>query len=185
MRDLPPSMVGLAATEPGALMWVAGSWLQDRDEAHLPGALSRNHGSAGAGRSGTRPGRYWCRGCGHSVGVAAGRAGRRRVGRRGTGDGPGLPGQHAGGPGPQSAQAGLAAASLQVAETVGIAAGAGAGGALISIAAHLERGLSVGLGWAFFMTACAIVLAMAAAIRLVPAAASPPGVAYSRREASA
>jgi len=55
------------------------------------------------------------------------------------------------------------------------AAGAGAGGALISLAAHLERGLSAGLGWAFVLMACAIVLAFASAIRLV---------AYSRREAS-
>jgi hypothetical protein len=95
------------------------------------------------------------------------------------------PGSTLVGLGGPSAQAGLAAASLQVAETVGIAAGAGAGGTLISIAAHLERGLSVGLGWAFFMTACAILLAMAAAVRLVPAAAASAGVAYSRREASA
>src|SRR5437879_11171557 len=53
------------------------------------------------------------------------------------------------------------------------AAGAGAGGALISLAAHLERGLSAGLGWACVLMACAIVLAVASAIRLV---------AYSRRE---
>jgi hypothetical protein len=70
--------------------------------------------------------------------------------------------------GAPSAQAGLAAASLQVAETVGVSAGAGAGGTLIAVAVHLEHDLSVGLGWAFVLLALAIVLA------LVPASTKSP-----------
>ena len=57
--------------------------------------------------------------------------------------------------GAPSAQSGLAAASLLVAETVGVGAGAGAGGTLIAVAVHLERGLPLGLGWAFVLMACA------------------------------
>ena len=91
--------------------------------------------------------------------------------------------------GSPSAQAGLAAASLQVAETVGVAAGAGAAGTLIAVAAHLERGLSVGLGWAFVLMACAILVALLPAIRLVPAARAadenPPGVRQDETLASA
>jgi MFS family permease len=185
VRELPPSMVGLALTA-GALAWVAGSWLQDRDEARTAGAPGQRAvrvrvglglillGIAAVGAvilSDSLP---------VVLGVAA-------WGVAGLGMGLAYPGSTLVALGAPSAQAGLAAASLQVAETVGIAAGAGAGGALIAVAvaAHLERGLAVGLGWAFLMMASAILLALGPAIRLVPAATAPGGMPYSPREASA
>ena len=39
-----------------------------------------------------------------------------------------------------------------------------------AVAAHLERGLAVGLGWGFVLMACAILLAFGPAFRLIGAA---------------
>jgi hypothetical protein len=66
-------------------------------------------------------------------------------------------------------QGGLGAASLLVAQTVGIAAGAGAGGALVAVSVHLDLGLACGLGWGFAVSALGALLALAPALRLVPA----------------
>jgi len=169
LRELPPSMVGLALTA-GALSWVAGAWFQDRDEARSAGAASRRGVRVRAGLV--------------LVALGIGAVGAVILseslpvvlaviawGVAGLGMGLAYPGSTLVALGGPSAQAGLAAASLQVAETVGFAAGAGAGGTLIAVAAHLDRGLAVGLGWAFVMLAGAIVLGLVPGIRLLPAAA--------------
>jgi MFS family permease len=173
VRELPPSAVGLALTA-GALLWVAGAWLQDRDEARTGGSGEQRALRVRAGLGLILVG---------IAGVAAVilseslpiLLGVAAWGVAGLGMGLAYPGSTLVALGAPSAAGGLAAASLQVAETVGFAAGAGAGGALIALAAHLERGLPAGLGWAFVLMAGAIVLAFASAIRLV---------AYPRREAS-
>lgn len=173
VRELSPSALGLALTA-GALLWVSGAWLQDRDEA-------RTRGSKGQRALRVRIGLGLILiGIG-GVGAAILSASLPTLlamaawGVAGLGMGLAYPGSTLVALGDPSARGGFAAASLQVAETVGFAAGAGAGGALISLAAHLERGLSEGLGWGFLLMAGAILLAFASALRLV---------AYSRREAS-
>src|SRR5205814_1835349 len=55
-------------------------------------------------------------------------------------------------------QVGSAASSLQVAETVGIAVGTGAVGALLAGAVHLDRPLADGLAWGFLLSVGAIVV---------------------------
>jgi MFS family permease len=67
-------------------------------------------------------------------------------------------------------QEGSAAASLQVAETVGIATGAGAAGALVALSVHLQRGTAEGLAWGFALAAASILVALVAAVRLPPTA---------------
>jgi len=66
-------------------------------------------------------------------------------------------------------QSGLGSAALLVAETVGIAAGAGAAGALVALAVHMERSLADGLSLGFILTATGVLLAFMPAIRLIPA----------------
>jgi hypothetical protein len=66
-------------------------------------------------------------------------------------------------------QSGLGSAALLVAETVGIAAGTGAAGALVALAVHVERSLADGLGLGFILTATGVLLAFMPAIRLIPA----------------
>jgi hypothetical protein len=63
---------------------------------------------------------------------------------------------------------GLAAASLQVSETVGVAMGTGATGALLAVAVHLERGMSDGLAWGFVLAVATILVALAPGARLAP-----------------
>jgi MFS family permease len=167
LRGVPPSRVGLALTA-GALAWVAGSWLQDRAEARSGGELDSRRvrvmlglGSIVLGIGGVASVILWSA-LPVELGVVAWAV-------AGLGMGLAYPGSTlvamstAG-----SGQDGLAAASLQVAETIGFAAGAGVGGALIALAVHLERGLDVGLGWAFVVTLAAALLAFAPAARLVP-----------------
>ncbi|HLZ26348.1 MAG TPA: MFS transporter [Chloroflexota bacterium] len=172
VRSLPPSVVGLALTA-GALLWVAGSWLQDRDEARTAGAATQRAVRVRVGLvlilvgigsvavvilSASLP---------VVLGVAA-------WGVAGLGMGLAYPGSTLvalNAPGPQS---GLAAASLLVAETVGVSAGAGAGGTLIAVAVHLDQSLPLGLGWAFVLMAGAVVVALAPAIRLVREPARAP-----------
>jgi MFS family permease len=172
VRELPPSAVGLALTA-GALMWVAGSWFQDRDEARTAGAVGQRAVRVRAGLVlvllgiGAVGGVILAESLPVALAVAA-------WGVAGLGMGLAYPGSTLVALGAPSAQAGLTAASLQVAETVGVAAGAGAGGTLIAVAAHLERGLAVGLGWAFVMMAGAIVVALVPAIRLVQQAPRQP-----------
>ena len=174
VRDLPPSVVGLALTA-GALLWVAGSWLQDRDEARTGGAAAQR--AAVRVRVGLV---LILLGIGAVAAVILSESlpvvlGVAAWGVAGLGMGLAYPGSTLVALGAPSAQSGLAAASLLVAETVGVSAGAGAGGTLIAVAAHLERGLPAGLGWAFVLMACAIVLALVPAIRLVPAASGSFG----------
>ena len=65
-------------------------------------------------------------------------------------------------------QEGTAASSLQVAETLGIATGTGAVGALVAMSVHLEHGMAEGLQWGFILSAAAIALALPSALRMAP-----------------
>jgi hypothetical protein len=67
-------------------------------------------------------------------------------------------------------QEGAASASLQVAETVGVATGTGVAGALFALAAHVDHPNSDGLMWAFLLSLASILVALAPAARLVPTA---------------
>jgi MFS family permease len=166
-RNLPPSLVGVSLTA-GALAWVLGSWVQDRAESHSRGSVPDRAVRVAAG----------------SLLIALGIAGVAAAilspnlpvelvviawGIGGLGMGVTYPastltalGMAPGG------QEGLAAASLQVAETVSIATGAGAGGALLSVAAHLDHSMSDGLAWGFVLAVAAILAALIPATRLAP-----------------
>jgi hypothetical protein len=63
---------------------------------------------------------------------------------------------------------GSAAASLQIAETIGTAIGTGAAGALFALSASLGRGTSDGLAWGFLLASAAIVVGIVPALRLAP-----------------
>ncbi len=166
-RGLPPSLVGLALTA-SALTWVAGTWLQDRAENRADGG----------GVLGTRGVRV-------RIGlglVLVGIVGVALVvlsptipvvlsvlawAVGGLGMGLAYPGSTLVALGDPRGQGGFGAASLLVAETVGIAAGAGAGGALVAVTVHVGRDLAFGLGSAFALSAAAIVLALLPAFRLM------------------
>lgn len=167
LRGVPPSRVGFALTA-GALAWVAGSWLQDRAEARSQGAqrsravrVAVGLASIAIGMAGVAVAVLWTAVPVELAVLAWGVAG---LGMGLAYPGSTLVAMSTAGPG----QDGLAASSLQVAETIGFAAGAGAGGALIALSVHLERGLEVGLAWAFAVTLAAALLAFAPAARLVP-----------------
>jgi MFS family permease len=166
-RGLAPSLVGLALTA-GALAWVSGSWMQDRAEAWSGGSLTQRALRVAAGL----------------LLIAAGISGVAVVilnpslpvelviagwAVGGLGMGISYPGSTltALGMAP-SGQEGLAASALQVAETVGIATGTGAAGALFDLAPHLQRPMSDGLAWAFILATATVLLALAPALRLAP-----------------
>jgi hypothetical protein len=83
-----------------------------------------------------------------------------------------------------SGQEGFASATLQVAETVGVAAGTGACGALLALAVHVDAGLSAGLAWGFVLTASAALLALAPAARVISGASRGVAVTIARPAAS-
>ena len=126
-RGLPPPLVGLSLTA-GALTWVAGSWFQDRAEGrghHARGlrvqiglglVLVVTAGVAVVILSPSLP--VW-------LAVLAWAA-------AGLGMGLAYPGSTLVAMADPNGQGGLGAASLLVAETIGIAAGAGAVGALVA-----------------------------------------------------
>jgi MFS family permease len=170
-RGLPPSLVGLSLTA-GALAWVTGSWTQDRAEAWAGGSLVARSVRVAAGlvlialgiaTSGiviltpTLPVEL----------VVAGWA------LGGLGMGVSYPGTTltaldlapAG-------QEGLAASALQVAETVGIATGTGAAGALFELATQMQHPMGDGIAWAFAMAVAVVLLGLIPALRLAPHAAS-------------
>jgi hypothetical protein len=170
-RGLPPSLVGVALTT-AALTWVAGSWFQDRAEA----------------RAGSTPGG---RGVRVRIGLGLVVLGIAGVGAvilnaalpallsgvvwavAGLGMGLAYPGNTLVALGDQDGQSGLGAAALLVAETVGIAAGAGAAGALVALAVHVELDIADGLGWGFVLTSVAVLLAFLPALRLMSGARKP------------
>jgi MFS family permease len=166
-RSLPPSLVGLSLTA-GALAWVLGSWVQDRAESQSAGSVPERAiriaagllliaiGITGVAAATLRPNLpvelvvvAWGIG-GLGMGVAYPASTLTALGS--------APG----------GQEGLAAASLQVAETVGIATGTGAAGALLTVAVHLDRSMSDGLAWGFILAVIAILAALAPAARLAP-----------------
>jgi MFS family permease len=166
VRGLPPSGVGFALTA-GALAWVGGSWLQDRDEARTGGSVTRRANRVRGGLALVALGISSIAGVILSPDVPVALA-VLAWGVAGLGMGLAYPGctltamAEAG-----SGREGFASASLQVAETVGIAAGAGAAGALLALAVHLESGVAEGLAWALVLTVAAAGLAQAPAARLV------------------
>jgi len=174
-RGLSPSLVGLSLTA-GALTWVAGSWFQERAEqrGHRARGLRVRIGLglvsvaiAGVAvviLSPSLP--VWLAVLAWAV--------------AGLGMGLAYPGSTLVAMDDPNGQRGLGAASLLVAETVGIAAGAGAGGALVALTVHLDIDLAYGLAWGFAVSALGVLLAFAPALRLMPAggaAASRQGVA--------
>jgi MFS family permease len=166
-RSLPPSLVGLSLTA-GALAWVVGSWVQDRAESQSAGSVPERAIRVAAGLLLVAIG---------IAGVAAAILSPNLPvelvvlawGIGGLGMGLAYPASTltALGTAP-GGQEGLAAASLQVAETVGIATGTGAAGALLTVAAHLDRAMSDGLAWAFILALAAILAALAPTVRLAP-----------------
>ncbi len=166
-RSVAPSLVGLALTA-GALAWVLGSWVQDRAEAHATGSLAARAMRATGGL---------CL-------IAAGIAGVATTIVRpalpielvvaawaisGLGMGLAYPattltalGTAAGG------EEGSAAASLQVAETIGTAVGTGAAGTLFAMSDHLQRSGADGLTWAFLLAFASILLALLPSLRMAP-----------------
>jgi MFS family permease len=166
-RGLPESLVGLALTA-GALSWVLGTWVQDRAESRSAGSVTQRAIRVGAGL----------------LLIAIGMVGVAVViltpstpvelvvvvwGVGGLGMGVAYPGSTltALGTAP-TGQEGAAAASLQVAETVGIAMGTGATGALFALAVHLQHAMAEGLAWGFLLAVLAILAAFAPAARLAP-----------------
>jgi MFS family permease len=166
-RGIPPSLVGLALTA-GALAWVLGSWVQDRAEARSSGSLSVRalRATAGlfliaAGIGGvamtvvlpTLPVELvvvaWAVG-GLGMGLAYPATTLTALGTASNG------------------QEGSAAASLQVAETIGTAVGTGAAGTLFAMSVHLDRSMSDGLTWGFVLALSSILLALLPALRLAP-----------------
>ena len=166
-RGLPASLVGLSLTA-GALAWVSGSWLQEHAEAASNGSVIQRAIRAAGGLVLITAG---------IVGVAA------------TIATPGLPVELAivawavGGLGmgvaypagtltalgsAEEGQEGTAASSLQVAETLGIATGTGAAGALVAMSVHLEHGMADGLQWGFILSAAAIAITIPLALRMAP-----------------
>jgi MFS family permease len=169
VRGLPPSGVGFALTA-GALAWVGGSWLQDRDEARTGGSVTRRANRVRGGLALVAIGVASIAAVILSADVPVALAVLAWA-VAGLGMGLAYPGctltamAEAG-----SGREGFASASLQVAETVGIAAGAGAAGALLALAVHVEVGVAQGLAWAFLLTVVAAFLAQAPAARLVAGA---------------
>jgi MFS family permease len=174
-RDVPPSLVGLALTA-GALAWVVGSWGQDRAEAATSGSMSHRALRAAGGLL------FVLCGIGGAAAVIVSPAlpielvvGAWALG--GLGMGVAYPAATLTALGTAASGAeGSAAASLQLAETVGTAIGTGAAGALFALSASLGRGTSDGLAWGFLLAAAAIVVGIVPALRLAPrfaALASP------------
>lgn len=164
-RGLAPSLVGISLTA-GALAWVVGSWMLDRDESRWANALSRRAlrsaaglvlvmvGMGGAAAVILMPSApvvlaiaAWAFG-GLGMGLAYPASTLTTLGLA-------PPGQE-----------GSAAASLQVAETLGVALGAGAPGALYAMAGFMNRASAEGLLWAFVLTGVAIIVGLPAAARL-------------------
>jgi MFS family permease len=166
-RDVPPSLVGVALTA-GALAWVVGSWGQDRAEAVTSGSMTQRALRAAAGLLFVLVGiggaaavivspalpvelvvLAWALG-GLGMGVAYPAATLTALGTAASGE------------------EGSAAASLQLAETIGTAIGTGAAGALFAMSASLGRGTSDGLAWGFLLASAAIVVGIVPALRLAP-----------------
>lgn len=167
-RSVPPSLVGLSLTA-GALSWVAGSWVQDRAEAAARGAPAQRALRAAGGLLFVLVGigaaaavmilptipletvvAAWAA-AGLGMGLAYPAATLTALGAAASGE------------------EGSAAASLQVAETIGTAVGTGAAGALYGLSTQLDRAASDGLTWGFALACIAIVSALLPALRLAPA----------------
>jgi len=169
-RGISPSLVGLSLTA-GALAWVLGSWAQARAETVVGGSMAHRAvraaagllfvlvGILGAAAVIVNPGLpfelvvvAWALG-GFGMGVAYPAATLTALGTA------------------MSGEEGAAAASLQVAETIGTAVGTGAAGALFAMSVQMQRGVSDGLTWGFLLASSSVVIAAIPALRLAPPAA--------------
>jgi MFS family permease len=166
-RDLSPSLIGLSLTA-GALAWVAGTWLQDRAEARSNRSVPHRAVRVAAGL----------------VLIVSGASGVATViiapalpiefataawAISGLGMGLAYPATTLTALGAaEPGQEGFASAALQVAETIGIAAGAGAAGALVALASHAERPIGDGLAWGFLLSITALAMGLIPALRLAP-----------------
>jgi MFS family permease len=162
-RGLSASLVGLSLSA-GALTWVAGSWLQERAE-------QRGHRARGV-RVRIGLGLVLVAIAGVAVVILTPSLPVWPCvlawALAGLGMGLAYPGSTLVAMDDPNGQRGLGAASLLVAETVGIAAGAGAGGALVALTVHLDLSLAYGLAWGFAVSATGVLLAFAPALRLMP-----------------
>jgi hypothetical protein len=168
-RGIPPSLIGLALTA-GALAWVVGSWGQARAESAARGSIAHRALRAAGGLVFVLVGILgaaavivnamlpvelvvvaWALG-GFGMGLAYPAATLTALGTAASGE------------------EGTAAASLQVAETIGTAVGTGAAGALFAMSVQMQRSLSDGLLWGFLLAAIAIVVGVFPALRLAPSA---------------
>jgi MFS family permease len=164
-RGLSPSEVGIALTA-GALAWVAASWVQDRAEAAAGGALAQ--------RAMRVVGGLLLMGLGSATAAAAIVNPALPVelvfaawGVSGLGMGLCYPATTLTALGlAPSGQEGFASASLQVAETVGIATGTGAAGALVAMTVRMQHAISDGLVWGFLLMLAGLLLALLPAVRL-------------------
>ena len=166
-RDVSPSLVGLALTV-GALAWVLGSWIQDRAESMSRGSLAHRAVRAAAGLV------LIVAGMG-AVGLVVISPGAPVVlaaaawAVAGLGMGLAYPATTLTALGLATpGDEGSAAASLQVAETVGVAVGTGVVGALFALAGFVERAPSEGLLWGFALTVSAAAVGIAPAVRMAP-----------------
>ncbi len=166
-RGLPASLVGLSLTA-GALAWVTGSWFQEHTEASSRGSLSQRSlrtaggmvlvavGVLGVATTILSPGLpvelvvlMWAV-SGLGMGVAYPASTLTALGTAPEG------------------QEGSAASALQVAETLGVALGTGAVGALFALSVHLNHAMADGLTWGFVVTICALALGLPMALRMSP-----------------
>jgi MFS family permease len=167
-RDIAPSLLGLSLTA-GGLAWVAGAWAQDRAEALADGSMPNRALRAALGLVLVFVG----------IGIAAVVVVQPNlpfelvvVGWLLSGLGMGLvyPATTLTAlAGASSGSEGVAAASLQLAETIGTALGTGAVGALFALSSSLQRGASEGLIWGFTLAAGAALVAVVPALRLATA----------------
>jgi MFS family permease len=166
-RGMPPSLVGLSLTA-GALTWVIGSWAQDRAESRSAGSVSQRALRVAIGLA------LVAGGIGGVAAIILNQSVPVELvvvswGLGGLGMGLAYPGTTLTALGnASSGQEGLAAAALQVAETVAVASGTGAAGALFALADHLQRAGSDGLGWGFVLSIASIVAAFIPTTRLAP-----------------
>jgi MFS family permease len=171
-RDVSPSLVGLALTA-GALAWVLGSWIQDRAESLSGGSLTHRSLRAAVGllliAAGVAAVAVVVLSPGAPVVLAASAWAVAGLGMGLAYPSTTLTALGLAAPGDE----GSAAASLQVAETVGVAVGTGAVGALFALAGYLARASSDGLVWGFVLTVSAVAFAIAPALRMAPMLSRP------------
>ena len=178
LRDLPPTAVGLAVTA-SALTWTAGSWLQDRAEARAAWTWFSRSARARVGLVllGLSIGAVGIAILSPEVPAVLGVVAWGIAGL-GTGLAYSSTTLVALGQAP-AGQEGATSASLQLAETVGTAAGTGAVGALLALAPHVQHEVADGIWWGLLLTAGVTLLGLVPAARM---AARPVPTRFLRKQ---